>query len=468
MNCQKLSTAMIVTGSLIWSCATVALQTQPMLPVQPKPDNSFPTQVSWRSTAHLPSDQDGHLPLPPPVYTRSNHPTSGSIPHPASYQQDLDLTEEIQGIEVRGTSSGQEGAEQDEEYFETSGSIEVINQRYPDGQVQVKRHVMLTIEGNYVNHGVWQLYNRRGQVLAEGNFDQGQMQGGWQRWHSTDDGGMFTSASFREFTAPFLSQASFSDGELSGKWKITDQFRRTIVEMNYRDGVRQGTFVWFRPNNTKLREMTFENGVPHGSLREWDAQNTMTRDDLFIHGKKVVREVTNWRPNQPKTEDYYLEAMLEPDEQDDWWNARFATYRVAGDRIRHGLSSAWYENGQPKMRVNYRHGLQDGRYYFWHPNGQKRISGVYESGLKQGRWIWWHENGIKAIEVAFSDDIPIGEIKRWNSDGTVEAEPIDALESLPGDYLEELRPPVSDQRFPLESDELHDGHSSFSDFFGGT
>ncbi len=436
-----------------------------MLSVEQKPHSQGVWRTaddSWQSDLSALSSQN-------PIERADQQNLESKLFSPVSQLQDNGVVEEILGVPLRGASSRQDqDSGGDKEFVETSGVIEVINQRYPDGQVQVKRHVMFTIEGDYVNHGSWQWFNRQGQVLAEGIFDQGQANGVWQRWHSGNDGGLFATANFREFARPFLSQVTFNHGTLDGTWEITDQFRRKVMELSYRGGVRHGTFTWYRANGTKSREMNFKDGLPHGTLQEWDNQNQLTKSDVYIEGRRVVREVTYWRANQPKTEDYFLDPVLALDGQDDWWTANFATYVSKGERVRHGKTEAWYENGQPKMRVNYREGLEDGRYFYWHPNGNRKITGVFENGLKQGRWLWWHENGRKAAEVSFVDGVVVGEIKRWNPDGSGELESIDAFESNSELEREELRPPIRDvPRF--DSNQSSDSNPiQFEDFFRGS
>ncbi len=368
---------------------------------------------SWRSLnadrAHTVEEQD-HSPMPPPIF-----PSGGNRgANDRSQRSSFGVSSSQDYEEIIGRPVGRQ-----EEYQETSGKIEVIYQRYDDGKVQIKRHVMQDAAGNYVKHGVWQLFNRRGQILAEGQYNQGMMEGQWQRWHQSSSGGIFSSAPFNQFTGPYLSQANFRNGILDGTWTILDKNRRKIVEFQYLKGQREGTATWHRVDGMKMREMSFTDGVPNGQLLEWNQQNKVTRQEDYLEGHKVTESISYWRPKQKQIEDHYLEAKLVVDGEDDWWNATFASYTNVGERFRHGVSAAWYDNGQPKMRGAYREGLREGRFSWWHRNGQLDHSGLYRDGMKQGKWTWWHANGMRAHEGEFENDQPIGTWTSWNDDGSL-------------------------------------------------
>ena len=297
---------------------------------------------------------------------------------------------------------------------------EIIRQRYPDGKVQLMKQVAQDAEGNYFNHGDWKLFNRRGQILAEGRFSDGRMQGVWQRWHPAGSGGIFTTEPFNQFKGPFLSTANFTDGELNGDWKLTDHFEREIFTIPYRNGQRHGTATWWHPNGSKMREVVFVDGIIDGALREYDENNKLVRYDEFIEGKKIVRQTSFYRPKQKQDENFYLDGKLVMNGKDDWWEASPAAYQFTGTRTQHGPTFSWHNNGQPKMKGQYRNGLRLGQFTWWHSNGQKALQGAYnDEGSKVATWTWWHPNGIKSIQGNYTDDNPAGEWTWWDESGRV-------------------------------------------------
>lgn len=300
---------------------------------------------------------------------------------------------------------------------------EVIRQRYPDGKIQIVREVAQDGEGNYFNHGRWQLFNRQGEVLAEGNFQEGLMHGYWSRWHPKSGSAVFSTPPYNQFPGPYFSTATFDRGQLDGLWTLFDRQRRKIFEIPYRDGKRNGTATWWFPNGLPMRQVTYADNLIDGSLKEWTPENRLVRHDEFIAGRRIVRETSLYVAKQAKeTENFFLDSRLELGGEDDWWAAQPASYFPSGDRTQHGPALAWHASGQLKMKGQYRNGKRTGAFTWWHPNGQKQLEGTYRDGLKSGTWTWWHENGLRAVQGQHRDDQPVGVWTWWDDTGRVESE----------------------------------------------
>ena len=299
----------------------------------------------------------------------------------------------------------------------SGGRYETIRTRYPNGKVQILKNVMQDERGNFFNHGIWRLFNQEGEVLAEGQFEQGLMEGRWQRWHPSGSGGLFSTEPFNEFQGPFLSSATFSQGELDGAWIVYDQQRRKILEIPYRQGKRHGLAVWWYPSSSKMRQARFQDGQLDGTLKEWDRQNRLVRNDEFISGKKIVRNTSYFQPQQKESESYFLDTELELDGEDNWWDAQPASFAMRGEAMQHGPISAWHDNGQLKMKGQYLHNHRAGQFTWWHQNGQRSLTGAYDGGLKTGLWTWWHPNGMKRIQGSYQADMESGNWTWWDEEG---------------------------------------------------
>jgi antitoxin component YwqK of YwqJK toxin-antitoxin module len=303
------------------------------------------------------------------------------------------------------------------EIIETSGRIEVIRQRYPDGQVQIEREVTQDTVGNYFNHGSWRLYGPTGQTLSEGMFQYGLMEGPWIRWHPAAPAGIFTLKPFNLFRGPYMSMTTFAEGKLDGVWSIADTNQRKIMEIAYRQGKRHGLSAWYYPSSKKMREQYFIDGVLEGPLVEWDEKGVETRREEYVKGRKVIAETSYFRPKQKKSESFFLDAQLELSEEDNWWDATPAAYQEIGTKTQNGPANTWYENGQPQMQGQFDSGKRTGSWNWWHANGQKQSSGTFNADEKVGLWIWWHPNGMKAVEGNYEHDRPIGVWNWWDDQG---------------------------------------------------
>lgn len=300
-----------------------------------------------------------------------------------------------------------------------SNLVETIRTRYPNGQVQILKNVVQDEMGNFYNHGVWRLFNQDGQVLAEGQFNQGLMEGQWQRWHPSGSDGLFSTEPFNQFQGPFLSSATFAGGKLDGVWIMYDEQRRKILEIPYRQGKRHGSAIWWHPSSNKMRQASFQDGQLDGTFKEWDRQNKLVRNDEYISGKKIVRNTSFFRPKQKESESYFLDSELELEDDDNWWDAQPANFSTRGEAIQQGPASAWHDNGQLKMKGQYLYNHREGRFTWWHRNGQRSLAGEYEEGNKTDLWVWWHPNGMKRIQGTYEDDIESGTWTWWDEEGNL-------------------------------------------------
>ena len=296
---------------------------------------------------------------------------------------------------------------------------EIVRQRYPDGQVQIARHVKQDRSGNYVNDGQWQLFDRQGARIAMGTYVDGVMQGQWIRLHAKEDGGIFANPPFSLHQGPFRSEATFSDGKLSEQWLITDAKGNKVFEMPYKDGNRNGVARWFYPGEQIFRRMQFAANVPHGPLVQFDQRGKITRKENYQDGKRVENRVTYYRPTNRKQESkIILRGRIELNGSDQWWEAQPAELVVTGEDVDHGPIRSWYKNGQPKMTGTLDQGVRKGRFVWWYENGTKQSTGFYDQlGQKTGQWIWWHDTGMKSTVGSYDSDQPAGIWRQWDKNG---------------------------------------------------
>lgn len=313
-----------------------------------------------------------------------------------------------------------DGSDLTETDFPTDRSgRETIRQRYPDGKNHILRQVAQDAAGNYYNDGAWRVYSRGGDVIAEGQFEKNRMVGQWRRYHSPRSGGLFSTVPFNKYEGRFLSVAQFKNGKLDGAWTIYDQNNQKVFEVGYSKGERDGVAVWWYPTATKMREATFENGLLNGKVLEWDEQGKLTRRDDFIRGQRVVRQVSRYRPNRPREEQFFLDSKMVLDGEDQWWEAKPAPFSTLGQKIKQGPIRRWYENGQPKMRGQYDKDQRVGNFIWWHTNGSRKLEAVYKKGQKSDMWTWWHENGMKSIQGEYENNRAIGVWTWWDEEGNV-------------------------------------------------
>lgn len=297
--------------------------------------------------------------------------------------------------------------------------IELIRERYADGKVRVEREVTQDADENYVNHGLWKMWDRQGRLVGEGRYRSDLRDGTWNRWFHKDEAKMLLTMPYREYVAPFVSQASFKEGKLHGKWIIFDSKQRKVSEWHFVDGERHGKQTWWFANGRKMRDVDYRNGEMDGEELVWDAAGKQLSKDTYQSGRKLAMKTAKYKAGQKHTQGMYLFAKHVVKTLDDWWNLRIAEYVKQGKDEKHGVWTSWYANGQKKMEGRYEYDMPVGKFGWWYPNGQKASQGVYANGVAHGKWIWWHKTGQKSARGEYVRGSQVGRWTWWHTTGKV-------------------------------------------------
>ncbi len=303
--------------------------------------------------------------------------------------------------------------------LENAAASEVIRERYPDGTVKIEREVTQDDSENYINHGKWKMFNQRGTLMAEGQYINDQRDGTWVRFYRGNESKLFAELPYKQFKGPFVSQATFKDGQLHGAWKIYDAAQHKISEFSLSEGQREGKSTWWYANGQKMREIDFHEGLIDGHLLEWAADKKLVTNSTYQSGRKLAPKVTKYKSGAKQTEGMYLHAALAVEAPDDWWNVTVAKSVANGNDERHGTWVSWHANGQENVTGQYENDIPVGTFTWWYQTGQKALAGTYEDGQRHGSWDWWHPNGQKATCAEYRNDQPVGRWLWWNEDGKV-------------------------------------------------
>ena len=170
---------------------------------------------------------------------------------------------------------------------EHAPEIEVITERYPSRAVRVEREVAQDDQGNYYNHGAWSHWDENGVLKGSGEYRNGRRHGKWVRWFNTGESKILSSALYKSFQAPFVSEATFVDGKLQGTWNIVDTQGRLASEWQFEEGEMHGKCIWYFPSGHKQREVDYQNGQIEGQLLEWTLE---AEKPVMKNGRPVARQ----------------------------------------------------------------------------------------------------------------------------------------------------------------------------------
>ena len=297
--------------------------------------------------------------------------------------------------------------------------VEVIQERFPGGELKIRREVTQDAQDNYILHGEWKMWDVAGNLIGAGEYRNNHREGTWFRIHSDKESDLFKAMPYSEFTAPFRSEAIFKDGRLDGKWTITDGEGRVVSEAEYANGVLDGTSKWYYVSGSPMKEATYVNGLLEGLVRTYDADSTLIEEQKFEEGHKIAMKVERSKDDQKVWEAMYMHAQLVIDTEADWWNAKPATYKAVGEDVKHGLATGWHTNGQMRVQGVYDRDHPDGQFTWWYSNGQEEVAGGFKNGLKHGMWVWRHPNGQKAMMGESSAGTATGIWYKWQENGAL-------------------------------------------------
>jgi uncharacterized protein len=294
---------------------------------------------------------------------------------------------------------------------------ELVKERYPNGSVKIEREVAQDRDGNFVLHGAYRQYDERGQLICEGTHAQGKAAGAWKRYYAANQAPLFATSPYKEFQAPFISQASFADGQMQGKWTITDLKQRKISEIEFSDGERHGKAVWYYPNGTLLSQATYDRGRVHGDVFKWGPDASLVGKENYTQGRKLAPKVEYFDAEHKRSEILYLHAPLAVKTLDNFHTATLAVFEQRGQDEKFGPFRVWHQNGQLARQGEFRYNLPVGKAIWYFPNGQKQMEGTYVDGKQEGIWTWWHQNGLKQIAGEYQQGVAVGQWSWWKEDG---------------------------------------------------
>ncbi len=300
-------------------------------------------------------------------------------------------------------------------------SSEVIRERYPNTAVKIERHVTQDAEGNYYNHGLWTQWDEKGKLIGSGEYRYGKRHGRWLRWYADNEAPMLQGPIYKDFQAPFVSEATFEDGALNGTWKVFDSKNRKVCEWEFDHGERSGKSVWYFPSGQKRREAEYHQNQLEGEVVEYGADNKVTLREKYVDGRRLAPQADYYAPGQKRAEGWVMYAKEITKSNYDFWTGVASTQVTGTEGVnqRHGLWTWWHKNGQKQMEGRYEADLPVGKFTWWYPNGQKQLEGSYAGGKQQGKFTWWHPNGQKQLEGSYVAGVLSGKWSRWGDDGRV-------------------------------------------------
>ena len=301
---------------------------------------------------------------------------------------------------------------------------EVIKERFPDGSVRIERNVTQDAEGNYLNHGPWKMWDENGNLVAQGDYANGNRTGVWVRWYrNVAEADLLSKIPYQQFLGPFISQATFENGQLNGLWTIYDNRMRKISQWAFADGKRHGISNWWYANGRKMREVQFREGRLDGQFLEWTPdgaervkehlserpQTGSQADASRRRPEKVGRHVPVCQ--RRRADARRLVELHNPGHGQERQGRKARHVRRSGtptDRrsskapttttCKSACSPGGTPTGKRRSKVASTKASRTALGPGGMPTARNRSRAQYAHGTPTGRWTWWKEDG-KVVPV---------------------------------------------------------------------
>jgi len=113
-------------------------------------------------------------------------------------------------------------------------------------------------------------------------------------------------------------------------------------------------------NGDSLFVGSYLDGVEEGVFKKWYPNNQLAEYRTYHLGKKVGKHIGFWEDGQPKFEFNFMEGELQ------------------------GVANEWYRNGQAYKAFHYEMGYENGSQKMWWENGIIRANYVVKQGRRFG------------------------------------------------------------------------------------
>lgn len=244
---------------------------------------------------------------------------------------------------------------------------------FPTGEVQYEGafigEIPVGIHKEFNKQGVLitsKEYNIDGDLFGDGVFDEkGNRTGQWKLYD--------------EYQNYYFGEGNYKDGLKDGKWIYYYPDKTTELEGSYREGKPDREWVWLYPGGAKKREEVFLYGKLEGAYAEYDSVgNVILKGEYFDDAR-----VGEWF--------YQVGDITEAGAYD------------LGEKA--GVWKHYYnESGKIRFTGNYRNGDADGTHKWFYPTGKLELIGDYRIGKKNKDWKKFNPDGTIYMTYTYRND----------------------------------------------------------------
>ena len=232
------------------------------------------------------------------------------------------------------------------------------------------------------------------------------------------------------------------------------------------EGLKQGMWKTFYPNNAVKTEITYLDDKMNGYLKEYAINGSVVNTTKYISGvlqtnapelAKLDVRTEYFEGGIVKFTGTYKEGVAQGIHREFSPEGKVIAAKIYTDGVlmgegildtiglQQGKWKEYHTNGELKSQGEYINSKRVGEWKFFHPNGKTEQQGKYDrKGKAQGPWKWYHESGNILREESYRNNLQDGVMTEYNDSGKVitKGEYIDGSKEGPwflelNDYREE-------------------------------
>jgi uncharacterized protein len=339
-------------------------------------------------------------------------------------------------------------------------------------------------EGNRLNFeldSLWIFYNDQGDTLQKIDYKNGHKNGYTCNFEYKNIGGKIAGGlvskelflndnkqgiSYYYENGFLLKTIPYKDNRKQGLSKEYDKSGKVVGITEYnndyiiyhekinqveKNGLKQGTWKEFHPNNRIFQELNYMNDSLSGYYKEFDVSGSLIKLLKYSHGQLVNDSLSgDYNPVKWK-EDYYDNGQLKfrgsykenipvgvhKEYSKDGLAVSAREFNDDGQLTAEGMMDVndrkqgtwkfYFETGELKSKGDYKDNLKTGEWIYYYISGQIEQRGKFVKDKPAGTWTRFYENGNKWCEENLKKGVEDGSLTEYNKEGIV---------ILQGDYVE--------------------------------
>ena len=238
----------------------------------------------------------------------------------------------------------------------------------------------------------------------------------------------------------------FAQGVPNGRWQVFLPNNQKLLDGEYVNGLQSGRWQLFSTSGELSEEQFYLKGVPSGEWVQYDDMGNRYQKTVYEAGVKteVLRYFASGKLQAKETyvdnlrhgiwETYHGNGVLALRQQ-------YANNQLSGPYLaqnseglvieqgrldangeRQGRWQTFYDDGTPERDEYYAAGRLHGESLTYYPNGQLSLKGQYSEGLRQGTLVHYGDTGVKLEEENYLDGKHDGPQRYFNRTGILVSE----------------------------------------------